>query len=276
MLSKLSKILIVLLLASSFSCQKEDFTINNLFEGKIVVLGHGGMGIGQTYPMDSYESIMKCISIGANGSEIDVQLSKDNILVAYHNQDLSDKTNLKGLVNNLNWKEIKKGYYTSTPYLNYSILSLDDLFSNIKNLHKYKFTFDCKLYKDKNPSFQDNYVDAIEKIIAKYNLYENVYIESQSLQFLKKLQNKNKLFKLFIYPSSFEKGLEIAINNNLYGITISTEIITKEQIEIAHKNNIYVAVWNTHSRNKNIEAIKKNPDFIQTDRVQHLVNMEVQ
>ena len=40
------------------SCSKESFTTDN----NIIVLGHGGMGIGQTYPMNSYESILKSLN----------------------------------------------------------------------------------------------------------------------------------------------------------------------------------------------------------------------
>ena len=257
------------------SCKKEDFEIINLNNNKIILLGHGGMGIGSTYPMNSFESIIKCLSLGADGTEIDVQMTKDSVLVAFHDNDLSNNTNMKGLINSLNWSEIKGTYYQSTPYLNYSIISLEQLFSNINNLHNYKFTFDCKLYPVNNNanSYYNTYINALNKIIDKYDLQDNIYIESQSEEFLKLLQATNNNYKLFIYPSSFINGLEIAGNLNLYGITISTRDITKEQIKIAHNNNFLVAIWNTHSKNKNIEGIRKNPDFIQTDRVEHLIKL---
>lgn len=263
----------IILLAFLFTgCEKDYLTIDNLND-EIIILGHGGMGIGQTYPMNTFESILKCINVGAVGSEIDVQLTKDSVLVAYHSKDLSDNTNISGTINDLDWNEIKNAYYVSTPYLNYSIISLEQLFSNIDNLRNYKFTFDCKLYTNKNSTdFQKTFVNSIARIIDKYNLENNVYIESQSNDFLIKLKEKNENYKLFIY-SSFENGLKTALNLDLYGITISTEDISKEQIEIAHRNNLYVAIWNTHSKNKNIEAVKKNPDFIQTDRVEYLVEL---
>lgn len=264
---------IILLIFLFIACKKEDFNIDNLND-EIIILGHGGMGIGQAYPMDSFESILKCINSGANGSEMDVQLTKDSVLVAYHSKDLSDNTNLSGVINDLNWNEIKNAYYVNTPYLNYKIISLDQLFSNIDNIRDYKFTFDCKLYTNKNSTdFQNIFANSIVKIIDKFGIENCVYIESQSKDFLIKLKGKNENYKLFIYPSSFENGLKTALDLDLYGITISTEDISKDQIEIAHSNNLYVAIWNTHSKNKNIEAVKKNPDFIQTDRVEHLVRL---
>lgn len=262
--------LIVSLALIFISCSKEDLTINT----NIIVLGHGGMGIGQTYPMNTFESILKCLNSGTDGSEIDVQLTKDGVLVAYHSKDLSDDTNLSGTINDLNWSEIEDAFYISTPYLNYSILSLDQLFANVPNLKDYKFTFDCKLYTNSNAiNFEDAYINSLSKIIDKYDLKSNIYIESQDTSFLLKLKERYPHYKLFIYPSSFEEGFNIALDLNLYGITISTKDVSREQIEKAHNNNLKVAIWNTHSKNKNIEGVNKIPDFIQTDKVKHLVNL---
>ena len=259
------------------SCKKEEFNIINLNGNRITALGHAGMGIGNTYPMNSYESILKCLNLGMDGTEFDVQMTKDGVLVAYHDQELSDNTNLNGLINSLNWNEINKARYNQTPYLDYSIISLGQLFSNIENLQKYKFTFDCKLYNNNNnitqTQFFESYINAVVNIIQKHQIENNIYIESQSVEFLTLFKNKKPDYKLFIYQSSFESGLDIALSLDLFGVTISTQNITKEQIKIAHDNKLLVAIWNTHSASDNIEAINKNPDFIQTDKVKNLIKL---
>lgn len=264
-----------IILISVISCGKEEFDILNLNGNKIIALGHAGMGSGDTYPMNSYESILKCLNLGMDGTELDVQMTKDSVLVAYHDQDLSENSNIDGLINSLNWHDIKNAYYTQTPYLNYSIISLEELFSNIDNLHKYKFTFDCKLYTNNINAnqFYTSYINAVVNIIQKYNLENNVYIESQSEVFLRLFKNLNPDYKLFIYSSSFESGLDIALSLDLFGLTMSIRDISKDQIEIAHNNNLWVAIWNIHSESDNIEAINMNPDFIQTNEVKSLVEL---
>lgn len=268
-------IILYLISLSIISCKKEEFEIVNLNGNKITALGHGGMGIGNTYPMNTYESILKCLKLGMDGTEIDVQMTKDSVLVAYHDQDLANNTNLKGVVNSLNWNELKNSRYNPTPYLNYSVISLEQLFSNIENLREYKFAFDCKLYTNNSNTdqFHESYINALIKIIQKYQIENNVYIESQSEEFLYLFKNKKPDYSLFIYPSSFESGLEIALSLKLSGITISTRDITKEQIKMAHNNNLLIAIWNTHSESDNIEAINKHPDFIQTDKVKNLIKL---
>lgn len=258
-----------------FSCQKKDFTIINLNNNKIGVLGHGGMGSEQIYPIDSYQSILKCLHSGAGGSEIDIQMTKDSVLVAFHDHDLSDKTNFQGMINSLTWDEIKQIKYAKIPYTEYTIVSLDTLFHYLENIHDYMFAFDCKLYTPNSDlnKFYDRFARAIDRLLNCYNLQNNVLIESTSATFLEKMKIFNNNYKLFYYPSTFEQGLKVATNWNFYGITISTDYITRDQIKITHDHNLLVTVWGIHSKSGNIDAVKKNPDFIQTDRVKHLVKL---
>ena len=88
-------ILVCFIFSVIIACHKDEYNIVNLNGNRITALGHAGMGIGNTYPMNSYESIFKCLNLGMDGTEFDVQMTKDSVLVAYHSQDLSDETNLK-------------------------------------------------------------------------------------------------------------------------------------------------------------------------------------
>jgi len=266
--------MLFLLVHMLWSCQKENNKIDNLNNNKITVLGHGGMGNEQLYPINTYESILSCINLGTHGSEIDVQLTKDSVLVAYHDVDLSSDTDLSGMINDLNWSEIKNAKYKTAPYLSYSILSLEQLFSGLNNRVNYFYTFDCKLYSNNSGNdFLQTFVNSISKIIDKFDLKDNVYIESENSYFLTRLKEKDDEYKLFTYPQTFDQGMKIATELDLYGITISTSVISKAQVKLAHDNNFRVAIWGADSNTKNVDAVNKNPDFIQTDKVSHLVKL---
>jgi glycerophosphoryl diester phosphodiesterase len=256
------------------SCRKDSVNIRNLEGNRIICLGHGGMGNGAVYPMNTFESIQKCLSLGMDGSELDVQLTKDNVPVAYHDADLSSSTTGQGMINDHTWNEIKQEKYDETLYLHYSILALDDLFQHLKAMRNSKYTFDCKLYTSaEKESFYDAYIAALVHIIQKYRIEDNIYIESQDIVFLNKIQVLLPDAKLFIYPSTFEEGLAIALEYNLYGITISTNNVTESQIAEAHINNIRVAIWDIQSMGDIEDGVAKNPDMIQTDNVQALLSL---
>src|SRR5690554_7622221 len=88
---------IFFLLISMFfvvSCNKNEFDINNLNGNKVSAIGHGGMGIGHSYPMNSFEGILNSLSIGADGVEIDIQMTKDGIRSEEHTSELQSRPHL--------------------------------------------------------------------------------------------------------------------------------------------------------------------------------------
>jgi glycerophosphoryl diester phosphodiesterase len=261
------------LLFTVSSCQKEEFDILNLNNNQISALGHGGMGIEYTYPMNSFESILNCLNLGADGTEIDVQMTKDSVLVAFHDEFLEHSTNVSGQIFNKKWNEINGGVYTDQPYTNYGLINLDELFSNISNLTEYTFFLDCKNFNpDTSSAYLNTFNNALIKIIDKYSLENNVYIVFKRTDLIKALKNIRPDLKIFVYKN-FDLALEVVNEFELQGITISVDKISKDEVIKAHNNGTMVAVFNTHSKNRNIEAIEKNVDFIQSDKVKHLIKI---
>ena len=265
-------VLFTILFAVS-SCKKDNFNILNLNNNKISVLGHGGMGIGQVYPINSFESILNCLNLGADGTELDVQMTKDSVLVAFHDRSLEHSTNISGQIFNKTWGEVKDVTYKNPLYTNYKLISLDELFKNIENPTKYIFFFDCKNFNpDTSSAYLNTFNNALIKIIDKYNLENTVYIEFKRKDLIKSLKIKRPDLKIFVY-SNFDIALEMANEFQLKGITISVDNISTNEVLMAHNNGIMIAVFNIHSKERNINAIKKNVDFIQSDKVKHLIKI---
>ncbi|MDX2360986.1 MAG: glycerophosphodiester phosphodiesterase family protein [Crocinitomicaceae bacterium] len=267
---------IALLLLGLTSCQKETFTIVNLNGSEIYVLGHGGMGmIANAYPINSLESIGLCLLNNAHGSEIDVQLTSDGVLVAYHDHDLSESTDMSGIIHSMTWEEVQKANYTNLPYQSYDIVSLENILSAIDGYDSKLFTFDIKLYPadSDQAAYHDQFTDAIVALFNKYKLDNSVYIESQNTDFLTMMQSKKPNYMLYIYPQTFEEGLSKSLIYGFRGMTIASHAITVEQVQEAHDQGVYVTIWGVVTKDENIEAVRKNPDVIQTDKVEYLVDL---
>jgi glycerophosphoryl diester phosphodiesterase len=262
--------LLTIVLISFYSCRKKEFKIENLNNNKIEKFGHGGMGIGNTYPMNSLESILACLNHKMDGTEFDLQMTKDSVLVLYHDEFLDSKTNFTGKINSYTWQEISNVFYSITPHLKYKLIRLEDLFEAV-DPKKYKFSCDIKIYPEKySLNYLKSFSNQIKKVTNSYNLSENIYVESQDTMFLNLLGSD---FKRFFYPNNFEYGFEVCQKFNYVGITISNDKITENQVSLAHQNGFQIITWNTHSRKKNIEAIEKNVDVIETDKVNYLSKM---
>jgi len=252
-----------------YSCSKDEYDIDNV-HNKIFILGHGGMGVGKAqYPLDSYEGIQKALSMGADGSEIDIQITKDSVLVCYHDRYLEEATDGTGEIYSKNWNEIKNASYKGDPFASYKIFSLDWMFS-VTNDTIHKFTFDIKF---NNPDQSEVNIDifqrALIRLIEKYHLSKNVTIESPSIDFLRTFKQKKPGYNLFYY-TDFENALQSAKDLGLKGITVKADEVSAEQVSEAHEAGIMVAVFSTTHRNHE-EVIKKNVDIIQTDDLEDLL-----
>jgi len=270
---------ICLLLVNSCSKDKPIYETNNLNGNKISAFGHAGMGIGFKYPIDTYESFEPCLRIGSDGTEIDIQMTKDGILVAYHDSKLEEGTLCSGTINDKLWSEIWGCHQTSPYSSKINLISVNDLFNRLQNdgynLQNFVFTFDCKLFTSasNNNAFLNQYANAIIKTINDFELENNLLIESGDTAFLHMLQNKRDGLKLFIYPNNFDEGFQIAKAMNLFGIIMHTDYISSEQIKQAHDNGFRVTLWGMNSEQENVDAILKSPDFLQSDKIIHLLKV---
>jgi glycerophosphoryl diester phosphodiesterase len=267
---------IILIILFSFSCGKNDLDLSqvrNLNGDKISPFGHAGMGISSQYPFNSFESISNALNIGAEGVEIDIQMTKDSVLVLFHDRTLQEQTDLEGLIYDQNWDDLKEATYKNPLFAEYKIVSLDQLFEHLKKVKDYQFFLDFKLYQpDNSASYVSTYINAVTKTIDKHQLENNVLPSFFQQKYLEKLKLVRPNYKLVI-NNSFENGMLLADDLNAYGIILNNDNVTKSQIEQAHEEGIRVYLFGTYSRSDNLDAIEKHPDFILTDKVKHLVKV---
>jgi glycerophosphoryl diester phosphodiesterase len=247
------------------TCKKqEEYSDNSYFGSKVMILGHRGMGQLYKKPGNTYEAIAPAIGIGVDGCEIDIQLTKDTVLVLFHDLTLNPNTTCTGRVYESDWSDIKQCKYYALENMIF-INSVDELFCKIPNLNDLYFSFDCKI--DENVTDYDLYrkqfLRAIKRLCDKYNMSEHVFIEGDEsfLNMAKSLGMSNKLF-FFSYLDN--NAIDIANNNNFFGISTSLEWL-KVNAELAHDKGLYLMVWAPKNDAENKEALSKKADIIQTD-----------
>ncbi len=264
----------LLFLFMTLGCGEKDFDIVNLNNNQVTILGHGGMGIEHLYPLNSFESIQHCLQLGADGTELDIQMTEDSVLVVFHNERLESATHLSGQIFDKTWAEIKDAQYLYPPYAGYKIIRLDRLFFNISNPEQYTFFLECKPYRPAaSAAYVDSFARALISIIDQYRLErDRIFIESGKTDLIASLKEKKPDLNMFVY-ADITTALSIIEEFDLQGISIAIDEISEEEVAMFHEREIMVSVFNTHSRKRNIDAIEKNVDFIQTDKLKHLIKM---
>lgn len=93
-----------------------------------LLIGH--RGVAGKYPENTRVSIQAAIDMGLNWVEVDVQPTKDNVLVVCHDHTVNRCSNGKGRVDQMTLSELKAldfGRWFSDEFANESIITLSEL-----------------------------------------------------------------------------------------------------------------------------------------------------
>lgn len=138
------------------------------------IFGHRGSA--GTHPENTMISFKEAARVGADGIELDVQLSKDGTIVVIHDETVKRTTNGKGWIKDLTLKEIKKldaSYKFKGKYGFCGIPTLDEVFEWAK-------TNDILINVELKNSLID--YDGLEEktiaLIKKYNFEKRVFLSS--------------------------------------------------------------------------------------------------
>jgi len=273
---KLNLIIPILFSIILIACNASNptFDIQNLNGNEITILGHRGMGKNHIFPGNTFESINTALNLGANGSEMDIQVTKDSILVIYHNKDLYSLTNFEGKVIDYNWTELNGCIYKSDEGSSYSVITVDELFRRIPNIQNFYFSFDLKLNygSEDSSAYLMKYIYGIKKVVEEHKMFNKILIETGNLQIHHLLKADSVQVLQFITGTDTDDRIQIAKELDLYGIGIGSSI-TRKDIELAHNYDLRVMTWTPKSKWANVNAVRKNPDFIQTAKLKHMVQI---
>ncbi|MFC1784468.1 glycerophosphodiester phosphodiesterase [Candidatus Neomarinimicrobiota bacterium] len=275
LINNISNIILILLVIILSSCgiNEKTIEINNLNSNKIVVLGHRGMGKNYIHPGNTFESISTAIELGADGSEIDVQVTKDSILVIYHNKDLSSLTNYTGFISDYNWSDLDSCVYVTNNNKVYNVISVDELFNSIPEIQRYYFSIDCKFNYGvlDTSSYMNAFIYGINKVVTDYHMVDKIIVEAGSKYFHKLLKENSQVLQ-FVTGSNIEKIMQIAKELDLFGVGIGSSI-SRADILMAHRHGLRVMTWAPKTKWGNLKAIRKSPDIIQTSKVKHMLGL---
>lgn len=265
----------IILFFGFVSCTKDDpiFKLENLNNNNIGCFGHAGMGFYSFYPPNSLPGLQSCLNRGADGTEMDICMTKDSVLVITHSgNDLSHNTSCTGNIKELNWNEISNCNIDSKFFKNSKLISLEDFILKLENPQKFIFTWDIKL-SNFNQEYYGIFARTIIHIINKYNLNQNVFIENPFADFLLHIQIRHNSIPLFLLAEDFENGLLQVQQNNFYGLSMHTNKVTDIQVKEAHNQRVFVTIYGVQTEKENYEAVEKCPDFIQTDDINYLLKI---
>ncbi|MFX1308323.1 MAG: glycerophosphodiester phosphodiesterase [Promethearchaeota archaeon] len=216
---------------------------------EFLYIGH--RGTRTDFDENTIKAFKKAIEFGSNCVEFDVRKTKDGKLIIMHDSTLDRTTTGSGELKNINYGNIAE-FKTINHYEIIPLLS--EVFDSLKS--KTQFMIELK---------DNNIKDRVLEIVKNYNLLEHCIFSGRNLQELGQIKE--------VYPSSeicynITKGLGFGIKEFLkFGklkkleikpdlISLRSNYISREFIEICHKNSIKSLAWDFLSYTNPIFHIK--------------------
>lgn len=181
---------------------------------------------------NTLEAFAKALEIGVDGIELDCLVTKDNIPVVNHDDDLSLKLGREGFICEKKFDEIRD---LKIPTLREALL----LMANSKT----PVIFDIKSQK----RFSKSAIGLIAKTAQEILAPEQILLTSFSWYHLWFLKRKfGHLPKAFIFRSKVFMKIPPWILKKIFGITAIHPLLTKidkEMVEKWHQNGLKVHAW---------------------------------
>ncbi|WP_407268843.1 glycerophosphodiester phosphodiesterase [Radiobacillus sp. PE A8.2] len=229
---------------------------------KSLVYAH--RGASKLAPENTMPAFELALEMGADGIETDVQLTKDNIPVLIHDENVRRTTNGTGFVQDYTLRELQKldaGSWFSKKYKNSRIVSLDEFLAWIKNTNMLI-----------NLELKNNVIDYkdIEKIvydrIVAYNLVFRTVISCFNPKSIERWKDIDKNMATAFLTSQKIKGL-IPFTEELgaTGLHIRYRLLNNNLIKQCHEQELAVRVYTVNRPSQIMRCFKLGCDAIITD-----------
>lgn len=242
----------------------------------IVLTGH--RGAGGLAPENTLAAIQKGIDNNVDRIEIDVQQTKDHVVISLHDITIDRTTDGIGLVKDMTYSEILKfsaGIKFSEKYKDEKIPTLDDVLKLVNG--QAVLVIEIKDGNKYYPGIEKRVVDAIHRYNAKSWVIVHSF-NDDALEKVRKIDETIELHKLIkvdfpFIPLIYDGKFRI---NNLEHYQYATEIstfytfTTKRLVDEVHALNKKINVWTVNDSIKINRLINMGVDGIITDYPNYL------
>lgn len=154
------------------------------FDNQFIIAAH--RGASAYAPENTMAAFDLAVKMGAHCIECDVQFSKDEKVVVFHDSDVQRTTNGQGLVKDLTFDELKKldaGFWFSDSFKNERIPALEQLLDFAKS----KICLNIEIKPTKAAS---SIVQAVMQLVRKHKMQEYCILSSFDINIVKTLTSE--------------------------------------------------------------------------------------
>ena len=210
---------------------------SNTMTRAVLIVGHRGMP--GTYPENTLEGSLYAIEAGADIVENDIYITRDGVIVAMHDGDISRTTNGAGNVEDFTLEELKAFEVDTHPaYSGWKIPTLEEYFIEWKKLGR-----DKQLFVEIK-SGKSELIDEFVRLVKEYDIADQVSVITFSQDQILRLREA--------FPEMSVGFLTSGVVNNDYPTVFKNILRSVQKLETTYNHNLdgitadYVRQLNIH------------------------------
>ncbi len=231
-------------------------------ETSVNIIAHRGASF--VAPPNSRAAFLEAINLGVDYIELDVQETKDGVVIVHHDKDYKLSSNINKAVHELSWQETRNidiGKRFSHKFVGEKVISLKEALTLAKN--KTKVLIELKYYGH-NQNLEQKVLDIVNELNMQ-NQVRYMSLNLNGMRLLKQLEPSATVG----YISSAAKVGDLG-RIDLDFIAVSTSLASRDFINHAQKNNKTVAVWTVDDMEMMMRFLDLNINDIITNRPERL------
>ncbi|MCD7809731.1 MAG: glycerophosphoryl diester phosphodiesterase membrane domain-containing protein [Erysipelotrichaceae bacterium] len=260
MIIYLSAIATVLGVFFAYNVYKGNFNLNIEYIRTMEVSAH--RGASAYYPENTMSAFQGAVELGADWIELDVQQTKDGVIIVSHDTNFKRILGLNKNVWEMTYDDIKDldaGSFFNSEYSYERIPLLEDVVAFAKE-NNIRLNIELKPTGHET-DFEKNVID----IVNAYDFQDYCVITSQTYSALKNVKEYDENIKT-VYVMAVAYG---RITNLEYADNFSVEAsnVSKSLVKQIHNANKEIYVWTVNSESTITKMIDYNVDNIITDDI---------
>ncbi len=213
------------------------------WQNRPLIFGH--RGAPRQAPQNTLAAFRAAANIGADGVELDVQLTKDGVPVVIHNRTVDETTNGSGPVAEMTLSQVKKldaGFSFSPEFGGEQIPMLEDALSTLGQ----RLLFNIELKPAGQRSVE--LVAAVAEIVQRLKMSRRVWFSSYETYLLYRMHVLLPAVPCGILcypPTLFSRLLSLVTPHE--ALHPNFRLISKKMVRRVHRKGLRLATWTVDS-----------------------------
>ncbi|HBY62907.1 MAG TPA: glycerophosphodiester phosphodiesterase [Solibacterales bacterium] len=245
------------------------------------ILVHGHRGARAVLPENTLPAFEHAIEAGADVLELDMAVTKDNVVVVSHDPELNPKicrgpAGLSRVIRELTFAQLQQfdcGAAANPDYPKQRAVpgtrmpALDEVLA-LSRRGAFEFNIETKIFKDK-PEYTpppEEFTRLVVEVVRKHKLEKRVILQSFDFRTLAACQKiAPEIRRSALYALGMKDFVEIARESGAPIVSPHHMLVTRGRVDEAHKAGLQVVPWTANQPKEWDKLIDAGVDAIITD-----------